>query len=100
MFALEVGVYVAAGYWGFTLDGPLAARVAAGVGAPVLLAIGWGLLGSPRARWPLRGVARVVLEVAWFGAGALALLFSGHPFAALVFWLLFVGNAVLRALWR
>lgn len=100
MFLLEVAVYVAVCYWGFTLDAATAVRGVVGVGAAVLLAVVWALLGAPKARYPVRGPGRVLLEVLWFGAGQLALLASGHPVLAGVFGVLFVTNAVLRAVWR
>ncbi|MET7688236.1 DUF2568 domain-containing protein [Streptomyces sp. NPDC005483] len=38
----------------------------------------WGLFGSPRARFKLRGAARVAFEVLWFGAGVVLLYAAGQ----------------------
>ncbi len=100
MFLLELAVYVAAAIWGATVSQVPAVRLAAGIGAPVALAAIWGVFGSPRARFPARGAARVALELAWFGAGAAALGAAGHVAAAIVFGALYLTNAALRRLWH
>lgn len=100
MFLLEIAVYVCVCYWGLTLDAALVVRVLAGVGGAALLAVVWGLLGAPKARRPVRGLGRLLLEVLWFGAGVLALAAAGPVLLAGVFAAVFVTNAALRAVWR
>jgi hypothetical protein len=97
MFFLELGVLIATGYWGFTLQGSLAVRLLAGIGAPALFIAVWAVFGAAKgARIPLTGIARVVLEVLWFGGGALALAASGAVTTGCVFAAVFVVNALLR----
>lgn len=98
MFVLEIAVYVAVAVWGWQRPGAYNMTVA--FSAPVLMALVWGTFGAPKARLPLRGVARIVLEVLWFGAGLLALLEIGQLRLATAFGLLFVVNAALRVHWR
>jgi hypothetical protein len=83
-FALEIGALVAVSVWGLSAaDGVL--RLLLGVGAPLLVAVVWGLFVSPNARVPLPEPAVVVLEVAVLGAATAALSGSGHGRAAVVF---------------
>ncbi|MEV4220964.1 YrdB family protein [Nonomuraea sp. NPDC049725] len=103
MFLLELGVIASAGYWGFTLQAHWAVKVVAGLGAPALFIAAWALFGAgggANATFPLTGAGRVVLEILWFGGGALALYAAGQARAAAVFAALFVLNAVLRIVWK
>lgn len=101
MFLLELATLLAAGYWGFTLDRPPAARVLAGLGAPVLLAGVWALFGAAAdARFPLRGAARVLLEFAWFGSAVAAFTLAGRPGWGIAFGAVYLVNFALRVVWR
>lgn len=61
----------------------------------------WSLLGSPKARlFKLRGAARFVFELLWFGAGVAALYAAGRPVLALVLALLCVVSKTLAFVWR
>ncbi len=100
MFLLELGVYVAVAFWGLRIGPSWTVKVLAGLGGPLVLAVIWGVLASPRARWPVRGLARAGLEVAWFGAGTAALAAAGLVLPAIVFACLYLVNAALRRLWR
>ncbi|MBB5628822.1 YrdB family protein [Sphaerisporangium krabiense] len=99
MFVLELAVYLAVGYWGFTLGVAWPVGILVGLGAPVMFAVVWGLLGSPKARVPLRGPSRAVLEVLWFGGGVAAAAAAGLTTASLVFAAAFAVNAALRVAW-
>ncbi|MFF4773601.1 YrdB family protein [Microtetraspora fusca] len=100
MFFLELGVLVSVGYWGFTLAAPLAVRILAGLGAPVVFATLWGLFAAANgARFKLHGLARAAFEIAWFGGGAAALVASGLVTGGTVFAILYVVNGVLRLVW-
>ncbi|MPZ97605.1 MAG: DUF2568 domain-containing protein [Propionibacteriales bacterium] len=98
MFLLEICVYVAVAMWAWQL--PQGYNMVTAVGALLVMAFVWRAFGAPKARWPARGVVRIVLEVGWFGAALLALLATGHPRLATVFGALVVVNGALRALWR
>ncbi|GAA3706150.1 YrdB family protein [Nonomuraea antimicrobica] len=103
MFLLELGVLVSAGYWGFTVSPHWGLKLLAGLGGPALLVLAWALFGAgggANATFPLTGPARAVLEILWFGGGALALYASGLVTSAAVFSVLFVVNAVLRIVWN
>ena len=77
-FLLELGSLAAFGYWGWTLRGPTAARLAAAVGLPLLVGAGWGLFVSPRARYSTGRVGQASLGLVVFLAAAGALYARGH----------------------
>lgn len=101
MFLLELGVVIGAGYWGFTLSAGWPVRVAAGVLTPLLFVLMWALFGAAAdARFRLTGWWRVALEVIWFGGGALLWAEAVSPAAGVVFFALWVVNALVRVLWQ
>ncbi|WP_214322002.1 YrdB family protein [Nonomuraea sediminis] len=103
MFFLELGVLISAGYWGFTVSSNWVIKIVAGIGAPALLAVLWGLFaagGGENATYPLTGIVRALFEIAWFGSGALALYASISLTPALIFAAVFAVNAVLRLVWK
>lgn len=103
MFALELSVLVATGYWGFTFGSNWVLKLVAGIGAPVLFGVLWGLFaagGGANATYPLTGIARGLFEVAWFGGGALALYAAGALTPAMILGAAFAVNAVLRLAWH
>lgn len=69
-FLVEIGVYVAAGWWGFTRRAHLVLRLLLAMSLVAVFAVVWGLFGAPSAVHPLHGTARAALELCWFGAGA------------------------------
>lgn len=74
-FLLELGVFVALGYWGFQTRQGTIASIGLGIGAP-LLAIGvWAVFGAPRSSRQLRGPW--MLLVIFFGSGVVALWAAG-----------------------
>ncbi|MFU8875560.1 YrdB family protein [Micromonospora sp. SL4-19] len=88
-FLLELALLVAVGWWGFTLQAGLPVRLLAGLGAPLLIAVGWGLFCSPRASVPLPAPAKLTAQAACFVTGGLLLALAGKP----------VPGALLVALW-
>jgi hypothetical protein len=92
-FAHELALLAAFAWWGYDAAGVLGGALCA-IGVAVL----WGLLLSPKARFPLSPVVRNGVEVLVFivAAGALAAL--GHP--ALGIALLAADVLVLLALRR
>ncbi|RBO94117.1 YrdB family protein [Nocardia puris] len=101
MFLLELGVVIGAGYWGFTLSAGWPVRIAAGVLTPLLFVLMWALFGAAAdARFRLAGWWRVALEVIWFGGGALLWAEAVSPAAGVVFFALWVVNALVRVLWQ
>jgi len=98
-FLLELAVLVGLGYWGYSAGGSWAAQIGLAIVAPLVAAVLWGVFGSPRAPLHLEGIWRLLLETAFFGAGAAALAVSGQVLAGIVLATLAAANvAVLNAL--
>lgn len=92
-FVLELAALGAVAYWGWTQHDGLA-QMLFGVGLPVLMAAMWGIFrvdGDPKPA-PVRvhGVVRLLLEAAFFGSAALALVAGGRPDLAAAFGLVVV----------
>jgi Protein of unknown function (DUF2568) len=100
-FLLELCALAALGYWGFhTGSGSgTGAKVALGIGAPLLAAIVWGMFVAPKATVKLPAPAQLALKVAIFGLAAAGLALAGQPGWAWAFGLVVVANlALVRAL--
>ncbi|NUS44622.1 MAG: YrdB family protein [Mycobacteriaceae bacterium] len=103
MFFLEIGTLAVVCYWGFANGWSWPAKIVAGVGAPVLLAVLWGLFaagGGENATYPLRGLLRAAFEIAWFGSGAVALYAAVSVGPAVIFAAVYLVNALLRLVWN
>src|SRR5262245_20244861 len=90
-FAAELVVLPALAVWGYqAIDG--AGRYALMVAAPAVAIVVWGVFGAPRGPRHLTGLGRRVLQVVFFGAGALALGAAWSPVAGVMFALLVAAN--------
>lgn len=98
IFLLELGVLAGVWYWAWQSAsgwGPLL-----GLAGAVVLAVLWGLFGSPRARFKVHGAARVVFETLWFGSGAVFWYAAGAHVWAIVFAVVGVVSKSLAHVWR
>jgi hypothetical protein len=98
-FLLELCALGALGYWGFKTANVTVAKIALGVGAPLVAAVVWGIFVSPQAPVQLPGLLVLLLQVLVFGSAAAALAASGHRTLALVFVVIVVINAILMYVW-
>lgn len=94
-FLLEIAVLVAVCLWGFHLQRGLPIRILAGVGAPVLMAVAWGIFGSPKAPVGFPGPLDAAFRILWFGIGALAFWAAGRPIAGLALVGVYALNAAM-----
>ncbi|WP_053360925.1 YrdB family protein [Bacillus sp. FJAT-27251] len=99
-FILEVCALIALSYWGFQTGKGFISKFGLGIGSPLLIAIVWGVFGSPAAPIPVHGFIRLLLEIAIFGLSAIALYAAGHPSLALIFIILVVINRILMTIWN
>jgi uncharacterized protein DUF2568 len=97
-FLLEVCMLAALGYWGVQTGQETLAKIALGVGAPLLVAVVWGVFCAPKAAKRLQGPALPLVELVLFGA-ALALYATSHPALAATFAALVIGTTVLMQVW-
>ncbi len=96
-FLLELCALGALGYWGVRVGGGPLAKIALGIGAPLLAAVLWGLFAAPRAPVSVPFV-RFVVQLVVFGSAAMALYATGHRGLAFAFAFLVVVNGVLARL--
>jgi hypothetical protein len=83
-FLLELSALAALAYWGFHEFGG-AAQWLLGLGAPLLAAAAWGAFVAPKASRPTVDPVRLLLELAVFGSGVVALLLAGSTALAIIF---------------
>lgn len=93
-FVLELCALAALGYWGFSVGGGPVARVALGLGAPLLAAVLWGLFAAPRAPVSLP-LVRLGVKFVVFGSAVVALYATGHRTLAVIFAVIVVANAAM-----
>lgn len=98
-FFLELAVLASLGYWGFYNGQGMLAKIALGIGAPVLAVIVWALFGAPTATWRLQGLPFLLLQVIFFGSAAVALFLSEKRTLGVVFALVTALNIILAYAW-
>ena len=99
-FLLELGALVALCYWGFATGPGTVAKVALGIGTPLLAAILWGLFAAPRARFRVPPGVVLAVKALVFGAATAALYATGHHTLAIVFAILVVANTIVVTIVR
>jgi hypothetical protein len=76
-FLVELGAFGALAYWGFTLNTPLALRLAAGIGLPAVIIAVWGRFAAPASSTQLAMPWLAVLQMAVFTLAAALLYAAG-----------------------
>lgn len=100
LFLLELCMLAALAFWGFHTGSGLIAKLALGIGAPLLVAIFWGVFMAPRAAIKLPTPAHLALYLVIFGGAALALAVAGQPLLAIAFAVLAILSKALTFVWR
>ena len=98
-FILEVCALAFLAYWGFQSGQGILMKFVMGIGSPLLIAIIWGVFGSPAAPIPAKGFQRILLEILIFGLATLALYSSGNVTLAIIFAIIVIVNRILIDLW-
>jgi hypothetical protein len=98
-FLLELCALVALGYWGLKTGSGTIAKIALGIGAPLVAAVVWGVFVAPRAPVELPGFVVLLLQVLVFGSAAAGRVATAHRTLALAFGVLVVINAILMYVW-
>lgn len=95
-FLLELFALFSLGYWGY-LAWPFPwPGVLFMIGAPLFAAVVWGLFRSPKAKFPLDPLGRVIVEVAVMGSAAIAWWMLGHPIISAVFGVIALVSGILN----
>lgn len=97
-FVLELCLLAAVAYWGFQLDQRGLLRAAAATGAPLLVALVWGMFVAPKAWRRLDDPWHLLLEIVLFGVGAAALVAAQRPAWGVALLLIFLANRLLLML--
>lgn len=84
-FLLELFAFSSLGFWGFAAWPLPWPGVLVGVLAPAFAILVWALFRSPKAVFRLDPFGKAVVEIAVFGAAALAWLDLGQPVVAVLF---------------
>jgi hypothetical protein len=71
-FFLELAALASLAYWGFA-EHEGAVQWLFGLGAPLLVAVAWGMFVAPKASRPTTDPVRLLLELAVFGPAVVAL---------------------------
>lgn len=90
-FGLELAALVAYGAWGW-FAGAGALRLLLAVGLPVLAALLWGALVSPRAAVAAPGVVVLAVEALFFAGAVWATAAAGAPRLAVAFAVLVIAH--------
>ena len=99
-FLLELCMLAALGYWGYkTGDGGFL-QIALWIGAPLLVAIVWGILLAPASSRRLREPFHTLLEWVIFGLAFLALYATGQTVLTGIFVAIYAVNFILRSIWK
>ncbi|ADB38235.1 YrdB family protein [Spirosoma linguale] len=93
-FLLEIAMLISLGMWGFHGDKSTLEKLLPGLGMPLLAAILWGVLASPKSSYRLDLPYRLLFSFTLFCLAAFLLYRLGHTTLALVF----VGIAIISTL--
>lgn len=93
-FVLELAAIGVVGWWGFALDSPAVVRVIAGLAAPLVVIVVWGVVVSPRARFGNPGWRREIVEALVWLTAVGTLVEMGHPVLAGLFALLVLADRI------
>jgi hypothetical protein len=99
-FFLEIAALVALGYWGFQAGSGTPAKLALGLGTPLLAAVLWGLFAAPRARFAVPLPAVLAVKALVFAGATAALWATGHRTLAVAFAIVVVANTVVATVVR
>ena len=83
-FLLELSALAATAYWGFATASGVSHWVL-GLGAPLLVAVVWGLFVSPKAKFDLPRPGAFAVELLVWALAASALFAAGQRVLAIVF---------------
>lgn len=77
-FLLELGILFSVCYWGFKTGTQIVAKIGLGIGAPVVIALSWGIFMAPASSRRLQDPWRLIAELVLFGFACFALFSAGQ----------------------
>jgi quinol-cytochrome oxidoreductase complex cytochrome b subunit len=98
-FSLELFALGSLAYWG-AQTGKGSMRVLLAIGAPLIIAVVWGVFGSPRSYVQLSTPMHILLELLVFGLPSVALYTSGKHSLATIYITVAIINRILMYIWK
>jgi hypothetical protein len=99
-FLLELCALAAFAWWGYQAGQGTLAKIALAIGAPLLVAVFWGLFVAPRAVVTLSPLWRSVLALVVFALATVALYVTGQTALAWIFLIAAILNRILILAWK
>ncbi|WP_423802199.1 YrdB family protein [Neobacillus sp. SAB-20_R2A] len=99
-FLLELCSLFAVGYWGYNTGDSRVVQWILTVGGPLVMAVIWGLMGSPKAPIKLSEPFHFILEIIVFGLPVLLLALLGKDEIAWFLGIVVVINKILMIVWK
>ncbi|MEH7346392.1 YrdB family protein [Bacillus sp. JJ1532] len=99
-FLLELFGLSVYGYWGYKMGTTSIMRWGLAAGIPIMIALVWGLFGSPKATFQLSGISHLLLEIGIFLIPVVLLISLGKVQLAWVYGIIVVVNRILMYLWE
>jgi hypothetical protein len=84
-FLLELCLLAALAWAGASVDGPLVVRILLAVALPLGAAALWGTFVAPKRKVQVSEPTRLLVELALFGAGAVALVLADQVILGVAF---------------
>ena len=82
---MELCALGAFSYWGFHMNKGGLINTVLGIGAPLLVAIFWGIFIAPKATFPVTIPVRILLQIIVFALATTALFAAGKGKMAIIF---------------
>ncbi|MEH7362060.1 YrdB family protein [Priestia megaterium] len=98
-FSLELFALGSLSYWG-SQTGKGSMKVLLAIGSPLIVAIVWGIFGSPRSHVQLSTSMHILLELLVFGLPSVALYTSGKPALAITYITVAIINRIFMYIWQ
>ncbi|QTL52444.1 YrdB family protein (plasmid) [Priestia aryabhattai] len=98
-FSLELFALGSLAYWG-SQTGKGSMRVLLAIGSPLIVAVVWGVFGSPRSHVQLSTSMHMLLELLVFGLPSVALYTSGKHSLAIIYITVAIINRILMYIWQ
>jgi Protein of unknown function (DUF2568) len=99
-FLLELCALAAFAFWGYQTGQGIPMKIGLAIGAPLFVAVFWGLVVAPRAALRTTPTTKFILALVVFALAAVALYVTGQQTLALIFAALALLNRILILVWR
>ncbi|MEO7044472.1 MAG: YrdB family protein [Ferruginibacter sp.] len=84
-FFLEIGMFIALGYWGFQQGRTNLTKYSFAVALPIIAIILWGFFAAPKSEYRLEFPIRIIFELCLFAIASFLLYRTGNSKLAIWF---------------